>query len=154
MSLYLTFWYTLKKDSSFSPKQNDTLSIKKNHENKGEDAYEYDIGQGALAELLTFRSDALQKAINPETFSNLKVIKSKKGSHDPKVLLAIGQELKSQLERNGDSLLSEIGYDVVWHTNKGETKVKDVLNLELSDFIVFCEFGVENGIKKFQHLYV
>jgi hypothetical protein len=146
MSICLSLHYTVDKELQSQPEEREnSLSYE-------DDQYTFDIGCGMslppLGELLTIK-EHLQKGLEPELLAKVKFISRTEGKHDPKIMLALAVAIKDKLDQKGDNFITEIGLEPDWRT----VKTRDKLQSQLEDFITFCEFGIKNKLKQFNHIY-
>ena len=146
MSVCLSLHYSIDKELQSQPEEKkDSLSY-------ADDQYTFDVGCGLspspLAALLILK-EHLQKGLEPELLAKVKFISRTTGKHDPKVMHALAVTIKDKLDQKGDDFITEIGFDPDWRT----LKTRDKLQSQLEDFITFCEFGIKNKLKQYNHIY-
>jgi len=146
MSVCLDFYFPIKKEIQDLPVEREyRLSY-------DTDQYNFHLGCGIgsspLAALLIYEKH-LEKGLSPEHIAGVKFIRRQTGKHNTKEMLALAYIIKDRLEKEGDNLLRTMGLEL----NYGPFKTRDVLQEQLEDFIIFCEFGMKNKLKEYKHLY-
>ena len=147
MSIWLVLRYVIKKELQSPPFLSENLLYEKQ---PGRQRYEYryEIGQGPLVDFLT-EKNYLKKAFEPNELTEVDFMDEEIGEHDTKTMYNVAIKIKEALDKNSEAFIKKVGYDSTWRS--GNTR--DILDAQLREFIIFCEFGLKNNIKEYEHYF-